>query len=255
MSLLRAESFGHLLEKGRLGNWFPRIYFTVLIHSGSQKLLHLCSKGTLAAYCIGSGCWHCPNETDFTGMQNTSMGLGRRLATFPSPGSPGKESLRGQCEAVEMKPKCTGDSRKLEMTGKWELSWGRLLSKSRCWRESIWVATSKIIGMRLPEPSGTHIYSFVPWTYMWNLELHDLMFALLDFNLALVHLFSVVFLPFKMGMFPLCYCILFFIFTKTHKFALSIRIIFNFKKMLNYCWDLGEWIVAFLNVCGMVVLC
>jgi hypothetical protein len=46
-----------------------------------------------------------------------------------------------------------------------------------------------------------------PW--MLDTELQDFMFALLGFGLALAQSFhSILFLPFGMGMFTLCHCIL-----------------------------------------------
>jgi hypothetical protein len=72
----------------------------------------------------------------------------------------------------------------------------------------MYTEAGKCIEIGLPKSFGVAFHLLVPW--MLGMELHNLMFELLCFNLALVCLFLSIsqFFPFVMGMFTLYHCVL-----------------------------------------------
>lgn len=87
---LKQDTISLLLEKSHLGNWFPRIPFTVLGHLGTQRSLKSWSKSTWLLLYMAAD-WPHPHVTGFLVMQNATVNRVIEVSTQIS-----KEYLCGQ---------------------------------------------------------------------------------------------------------------------------------------------------------------
>lgn len=138
-------------------------------------------------------------------------GQGRVHSNFRRTGRPGSVPLTEKTvsKTVRMKTKLLWGSQYVGEPGNMNICWGKLLAMNE--------ASPK------EKPRGLHLALPQGWVYskpleficchclsqVLDIELRNLMFALLIFNLVLVRFISIpLFLPFEMVMFILCNCML-----------------------------------------------
>jgi hypothetical protein len=164
--------------------------------------------------------WHCSCDVGFAGIQNARVvGLQRFHPDFRGRlggqsvcgrvGMPGGSPWEGNAQDGEWNPSCSTDPRKFEMTGTWTAHWRNSRQPAEPAQEVIWAAAGKATKVVLSKlfwhsPPISHALDAGYGPIGFNV------FALLDFSLGLALSFfsKPVLLPFEMGMFSLCYCML-----------------------------------------------
>lgn len=102
-----------------------------------------------------------------------------------------------------------GDQRVAEVPGPWDVHWVKLQAWSGAGLRR-WLCVLQMAGVELAKPLKHSLLHHMPPPPRPDSELQELMFSLLDVDLALVWPFFAVpwFLPFGIGIFTLCWHIL-----------------------------------------------